>query len=586
MFRPTDPQRSLFSVSNLLPEGKRQRLEREWPGQFQTQALPIIDENLFRDLYCSDNGRPNKPVRTVVGVLILKDMFDLTDEDALASLDFDMRWQVALDLTPEDAHCCQKTLHNFRAKLLGKETAKQLFEQMTDKMIKALGLSVERQRLDSTHIISNIAILTRLGLFCETNRLFLRELKKTLPEKYQSLPAPLVRRYLKEDGADSAYDDAKSTETQRRLKVCARDTYRLAERFNQDAEVLKLHAYGVLARLMFEQCKISEEAAVPEPSDADVQEPWVPVMLQDSKDVSSASLQSPHDISQTYSGHKNKGSEVQVAETVGNGEKPEMITYADVTPSCESDERATVPAAENIIARKMPLQELTTDTNYASVDNVIACEKLGIEIVAPVRGPAAEPAKENEKTLADFKIDVKTETPVVTCPVGHTPESMQQDGKGTITATFSSIHCEQCPFKTSCPTQQNTDGSRMLETPVKAAKLARRRAYEQTEEFRKRYAERSGIEATNSELKRKHGLGKLRVRGGHQVNLSVYFKVLACNVKRMVRYLAEKAKKLFKIALVKPANLLAKNWVSIALLYAPPRIATAGKTDRRFAAAA
>ena len=53
--------------------------------------------------------------------------------------------------------------------------------------------------------------------------------------------------------------------------------------------------------------------------------------------------------------------------------------------------------------------------------------------------------------------------------------------------------------------------------------------------FAQRYAVRAGIEGTNSELKRAHGLGRLRVRGGPRVRLAVYLKVLACNIKRMVR---------------------------------------------------
>ena len=35
-------------------------------------------------------------------------------------------------------------------------------------MIAALGLRTGKQRLDSTHVMSNIAVLTRLGLFCES----------------------------------------------------------------------------------------------------------------------------------------------------------------------------------------------------------------------------------------------------------------------------------------------------------------------------------------------------------------------------------------------------------------------------------
>ena len=60
---------------------------------------------------------------------------------------------------------------------------------------------------------------------------------------------------------------------------------------------------------------------------------------------------------------------------------------------------------------------------------------------------------------------------------------------------------------------------------------------EATEEWRQRYGVRAGVEGPNSELKRAHGLGRLRVRGKVRVGLAVYLKALACNVKRMVRAL-------------------------------------------------
>lgn len=543
MFRRSDPQGSLFQTSELIPEEKRKRLEGTWAWQFRCEALPLIDEERFQDLYCADNGRPNKPVRTIIGVLVLKEMFDLTDEQALYRVDFDLGWQVALSLTPEDAHCCQKTLHNFRAKLLGHATAKQLFCAMTDRLLQRLGLSTERQRLDSTHIVSNIARLTRLGLFCETIRLCLRALRTSAPKKFESLSAALRRRYLKDDGADSAYQDAQSGETQRRLRVCARDVFRLAEGFKQDQAVLALEPFAILLRLFFEQCEISAAAPLPEQDDADAAESIAPVKLKESAEVSSASLQTPHDIDVTYSGHKGKGYEVQIAETVNNGAKPELITQVEVTPACGSDEAATVPVVAALAERKLQPRELLTDTNYASAANVIECEQRGTEVVAPVKGPAAEPVAENQKTLADFSLDVKDERQPVRCPAGHLPESTERQDKGRISATYARLHCAQCPFKKSCPAQRNPNGTRTLKTTVKAQVLAQRRSYEQTEEFRRRYADRAGIEATNSELKRAHGLGRLRVRGGARVKLAVYFKALACNVKRMVRYLAAQARK-------------------------------------------
>ena len=64
----------------------------------------MIDEALFAPRYCDDNGRPNRTVQTVFGVLLLKEMYNLTDVEALEQREFGLLWQHALQLTPEEAH--------------------------------------------------------------------------------------------------------------------------------------------------------------------------------------------------------------------------------------------------------------------------------------------------------------------------------------------------------------------------------------------------------------------------------------------------------------------------------------------------
>ena len=87
--------------------------------------------------------------------------------------------------------------------------------------------------------------------------------------------------------------------------------------------------------------------------------------------------------------------------------------------------------------------------------------------------------------------------------------------------------------------RQLKDGTRVFSTTEGRAVLDERREYEKSEECRKRYAARSGIEATNSELKRRHGLGRIRTRRQPRIRLAVYLKTAACNVKRMVVHFAE-----------------------------------------------
>jgi len=77
-------------------------------------------------------------------------------------------------------------------------------------------------------------------------------------------------------------------------------------------------------------------------------------------------------------------------------------------------------------------------------------------------------------------------------------------------------------------------GTCVLKADLIKVNIERRRIAEANEEWRKRYAVRAGVETTNSELKRRRGLGHLRVRGGRRVRLAVYLKALACNIKWMI----------------------------------------------------
>ena len=105
--------------------------------------------------------------------------------------------------------------------------------------------------------------------------------------------------------------------------------------------------------------------------------------------------------------------------------------------------------------------------------------------------------------------------------------------------------CESCKLRSRCPVrwrrrpelggEWSPSGAYVLSADLARVNIGRRRRAESDGQWRRRYGLRAGIEGTNSELKRRHGLGRLRVRGGERVRLAVYLKALACNVKRMVR---------------------------------------------------
>jgi hypothetical protein len=541
MFRKREPQSSLFATSLLVPPAKAQRLQASWAEIFRARALPLLEEELFASLYSDDQGRPNRPVQTVLGVLLLKEMFDLTDMEALEHLEFNLLWHHALQLPPEEAHLCQKTLHNFRAGLLQQELMQVAFAAITDRVIGVLGTTVSRQRLDSTHVVGHMAILTRLGLFCETLRVFLSRLAAAHPRLSTQVPVRLRIRYLKDDEKPTAYGDARADQGRRRLAVCARDVYRLCALFRGTAAA-SLDEYGLLERLLQEQCAVVRQKQRPARDDDDHGEGHVPVVLKDAQQVGSASLQSPHDPEATYSGHKGKGYELQVAETCHEGNAVEIITHVALTDACHSDAQATLPTLAALAERGQLPAELVADTSYGSGDHAVQAQRLGTELVSPVSGPpvAGEAASPPDAlTLADFQVDPRPEEPTI-CPAGHF--ALGQVAGSTsperVVLTFDRATCQACPAFARCPVQAElTPEGYRLTVDLVAANLARRRRAQDSGEFRPRYAIRAGIEATHSELKRRHGLSRLRVRGRARILLAAQLKAIACNLKRMVRAL-------------------------------------------------
>lgn len=483
MFRASDPQRKIFDAGGLLPSARQEACEKSWAGPFRQRCLPMLRnmEEEFEDLFDPKMGRPNRPVALVLGALILKELKDLTDEETLEALKFDVRWWYAFELEPHEVQLCQKTLHNFRTALLeheDPEKKKLAFRRVTDELIGLLGVKVERQRLDSKHFLSNIAVLTRLGLMCETIRMFLREVKGLDAKAYEALGAGILKRH----GEESRYADARKAEGPRRLSVVARDVYRLIQRFEKDPRMVETEGWARLKRLFEEQCELKDEPRLPEKDDDDQGEGGVPVELKEAKKVSSSSLQTPHDPEVTYSGHKGKGYEVQVAETCVEGNPVQMITEVEVTRSSGSDQKALMPVVENLVEAGHKPEELAADTNYSGAKNAAALAELGVNLLAPAPAVA--------------KPEAGKEYPA---PAAHCPKEEKQAGEWL-------------------------------------------KQQEASPEFGKRYAIRAGSEATNSELARAHGVRKLRVRGEERVKLSVYFKALACNVKRALRaWLGRKA---------------------------------------------
>ena len=92
----------LFDRQSELGE-KRRRLLDDLPIE---ELLPYFDDRM---------GRPSKDLQIVIGVLILQQLYDLSDAATVEALAFNITWHHALDLRTEaDCYFCEKTLRNYR----------------------------------------------------------------------------------------------------------------------------------------------------------------------------------------------------------------------------------------------------------------------------------------------------------------------------------------------------------------------------------------------------------------------------------------------------------------------------------------
>ena len=524
LFRPKSKQKSIFDHDVYLPAEKVQALEKTWAGPFRRQVLPMIDEEPFRSFYCPDNGRPNVAVAILTGLCILKELHNLTDQEVLGSLEFDLRWQYAFDINALEARICQKTLHNFRTLITTNKKAREIFTGTTDNIIKAAGLSTDKQRLDSTHIISNMANLSRLGLFVRTIEAFLRQFEKKHPNLYKKLPALYDKVYRKRSGY---FADVKSSRAKRRLGKCGRHLFDLVDRFRGHQEVSWLKSYQLMARLLDEQCHISEG----EPQK---------VILKKPEEIPADSLQNPSDPDATY-GRKGKGYKASLTETCVEENPFQVITDVAVDCANASDQNDLEPTIERLEEAGHKPAELFADAGYGSGKNIVEAQGRGVELTAPITSGKSPDL--NKIQLSDFEVASDCRQ-VLSCIKGHAPLECKSVGsRKAVVAIFSASHCSECEFLPICLVKRHKSGNYRLRYKRKDMATSRRRQEQETDDFKERYKIRSGIEATISEADRVTGLKRSWTRGKERVSTSVFMKALAINIKRFVQSELEKAQK-------------------------------------------
>jgi len=511
----------MFDPFSFLGPKRLKLLTDSWAGLFRQEVLPHLPVHLLSKHYVREMGRPTKELYAMMGIMILQQMKDLSDEESVRQFAFNIEWHYALGVTGDSdaaTYLCAKTLWSIRALISKHALEGVIFGAVSNRLAQVADIDTDKQRLDSTHIFSNMKHLGRIGLFVETIKGFLTNLKRNHKALYATLDESLIERYMSKRG-ESAFAMVKPSESANRLTDLAADLFSLVAQFKAEDKVIAMSSYHKLVRLLKEQC------IVPEGGKADG------IEIKADKDVASDSMQNPSDPDAGYDSHKGQGYQAQIMETYSEDEEvPCLITHVAVEAAHIHDSHALLPAIESTSQNGLAAKKVLADSLYGSDENVQDAAAQGVDVLSPVLGRCSK----DKLSLDDFIIDA---TGIMqSCPAGQPPERVRKNRKknGHI-AIFALGACSSCPSSDICPSKKIQTGHCVRYTD-KQARLAMRRAYEKTAEFRERYRWRAGVEGTNSFGKQTTGLGRLRVRGMKAVRFAVTMKWLGLNIMRVSKW--------------------------------------------------
>ena len=195
----------------------------------------------------------------------------------------------ALNLEPVAQDLSPRTLERYIAYFEDDTLAKAVMADVTGRLVELLELKIETQRLDSTHVFSDMASFGRTRLMGVAIKRFLTQVKRSDPAAYEALDESLRQRYC--PGVNQLFADvAKDTESRRLLRQqVAQDMYALVKQFAGNSKHQGKDTYKALERIFYEQC--------------DVQEDKVVVKRKTGGNV----MQNPSDADATFDGHKGPG---------------------------------------------------------------------------------------------------------------------------------------------------------------------------------------------------------------------------------------------------------------------------------------
>jgi transposase len=475
-----DPQRSLFGT---------QHLPHPVPADSFYARMGALSAVLFPDddlaaMYCLDNGRPSLPPSLMNGVLLLQFYDDVSDEEAVERLKYDLRWKVALDLALDFAGFHPTSLTKYRNRLVENKQERYAFDRFIA-VAREAGFIPNRVTLltDTTNVRGAGAVQDTYTLLRKGIRKVLKAAGFHLPHKRQGL-APearaLLERYVDQDRkADIDWSDPQQRLAQ--LQVLFQDAEAALDLAAEHIDEDEVRAWGwLLVKILGDDLVTDDQGQIQ--------------IGQGTAADRIISLSDP----QMRHGRKSKAHLFNGFKVVVSTEQSSelILDIADVTAS-GSDGEHLMPTIERVEANAgVTVERVLGDGAFGSGENRAACARDPehvIDLVAPLARPANP-----EVDKSAFQIDLTAQT--ATCPKGQTVAGCPgtKGGLPMTKFTFARSDCEACSLFAAC-VQSKVTGRTVQAGPYEAY-LQAARARQDTDDFALLYRLRAAIERKIAEL--------------------------------------------------------------------------------------
>ena len=456
--------------------------------------LASLRGRLFRDsdfaaFYCADNGRDSVPPSLLATALLLQTHDKVSDAEAKARADFDLRWKVALGIEVEDRPFAKSTLQVFRAQLILHDQVGEVFESSLrlareSGYLKGRGMKVA---LDTTNILGRGAVQDTCNLLADGIVKLLRalaQLKGINVGQWAKIQG--YHRYLGSSiKGEAAIDWSDRRARQALLAEIVGDADRLLELSRQAQGELgeeSAERQGIVAAAeLLGQLLLQDVARTDDGVGLGVS---LGVSLKDG--VSRDRMMSVHDpelrhgrqsSSRRFDGHQaaivvDTDSQLITAVAVLPGNAPDNLGALDLVEASEVNTGVTVAEAMGAAA-------------YGDGATRQAFADAGRTLIARVPGRPNRSHFPKE----DFRIDLEAGT--CTGPAGNITRTLLPAGRGRDSAgrvyqrvafRFDAAVCGVCPLRPQCLAAKPGTGRTVRLHPQEAL-LQQARALQQSEAF-------------------------------------------------------------------------------------------------------